>query len=396
MPDHDTDLERQLRAWADDLSDQVTAKGSVVEITSAARRRGRARYLAVAVAVLAIVAVAAVLATRRDYSVRVTTHPDTARTLTVEYERSEYRQTAHFQCTPTVNGHFDRWTVETWGDRTGRRWRTRTTYPDGSTRDTIFTGSPWYPDARYLRGKVLGAQRGCTDGRVGIQLFDSDDVGSMNPMADEPGDGSLITGYAENGVVVPGDHRDSTGRPATLYRATTGGTSSSEGLLPVRIDQTSDWYVDQHGVLIEAVSTSDIAGLSHTESVQTLVARGTREVPADWFSTAGYERRPGRPQPASCADCHPPGPATTTTVKADRAPDAYCDAVEALRQSGTIAADGSFTPDAVPYLEAIAKASPPDIAPAQQALLDAARAGTPPPGTSAADTTQYWAAHCTG
>src|SRR4051794_3660085 len=293
MPADNDELERQIIAWADDLTDLVTARSQTVEAAEQPRRRRRARYLVAAAALLALVAAAVVLATRRDDPVRVTSDPDAAGTLTVEYERSVYHQTAEFQCTPTTAGRYDRWTVETWGDRTGRRWRTRTTYPDGSTRDTIFTGSPWYPDARYLRGKVLGAKGGCTDERVGVQLFDSEDVGSMNPMANEPGDGSLITGYAENGSVVPGDHHDSAGRPATLYRQTVGGTSSSEGLAPARINQTTDWYVDKDGVVLETSYTSDIAGLSHAKSVETLVERGSRQVPTDWFSTEGYVRRRG-------------------------------------------------------------------------------------------------------
>jgi hypothetical protein len=70
----------------------------------------------------------------------------------------------------------------------------------------------------------------------------------------------------------------------------------------------------------------------------------------------------------------------------------YCEAVQTFIDSGTLG-DGHMGPAAVPYLERIVEASPPEIVDAQRQLLESVRSGAPE-GASALRSTQYFTAHC--
>jgi hypothetical protein len=309
------ELERDLREYFDELAARAERPVREVDYTTLPkRRRRRGRHVVlvaagVAVLVVAAVAVAAATAGRRDHGV------GSGPSVTVEYERLVYHQRASLHCPAARSaGRYDSMVIETWGDRAGKRWRTRITYPDGSTRDVVAEGSPWYPTDHFSRGQVRGATLGCKDPSIGVLVAERQgDIVSLNPMADVPadvGEGSglgmpLVPSYRDLGEGIAGTHRDSRGRLTRVWRAVTGGTTGS-GRQPVDIQQTSEWYVigDQ---VVEERFVNEYRGVATARWSLTLVGSGHRTVRGDWFATDGYEDLGSEPVPTA-------GTGSVTTV----------------------------------------------------------------------------------
>ena len=124
---------------------------------------------------------------------------------------------------------------------------------------------------------------------------------SLNPLTDVPtideangrtaspeGSTPAVPGYRDLGVQVPGEHVDSQGRTADLWRQTvTGFVGDGSTQLPVI--QTTDWLVDSNsGDVLEKTYTNAIEGVGTATSSLTLVMSGEATVEADWFDTDGY------------------------------------------------------------------------------------------------------------
>jgi hypothetical protein len=90
----------------------------------------------------------------------------------------------------------------------------------------------------------------------------------------------------------------------------------------------------------------------------------------------------------------------TAPVPAKPGPAAWCDAVEALRGSGTIdSSSGNLTVEALSYLRTMLSEAPAEIAPPIQTLITWLESGAPTPkpaevSAAESDSTQDWAERC--
>jgi hypothetical protein len=232
--------------------------------------------------------------------------------ITVEYERADFSEHAELTCPgATLDTGSRQATFETWADQAGRRWRNTVTYPDGTTRDLIVTGNPAYPDHGATRGDVRGATLGCAGGE--LMLVTEPGQGSLYSLNPPPpaGGRSPVLSYSDLGTHVAGDHADSHGRPAELWRQTVTGTIS-DGTQSHNVTQTTDWYVDSSTKrVLEQSFTNQVDGIGTATSTTTLIAATTITVPAEFFDEAGYSPIPNTEllsEPAALTD--PPAPET--------------------------------------------------------------------------------------
>jgi hypothetical protein len=223
----------------------------------------------------------------------------------VEYERVEYRQTATLECrggSAYEASGFDEMVFEAWGSTDAARWRERVTYPDGSTFDVIATDSPYYPKNEYRRGEAKGGKVGCRIGEENHTLVAAPgqrNFTSINPLAPVPTIPSMgmpaRLGYAELGTRV-GDATDSRGRAAILWRKViTGGHLVAGEMRPVM--QTSEWFVDATGTVLESSYENQIPGVGVAKSTSTVTDRKTTTVDKRIFATNGYEKSDGDMKP---------------------------------------------------------------------------------------------------
>ena len=303
-----TPIEDQLRAWADDAADQVPPWSPAAPLTAPAPPNARRRWLLVGAAAAALVVVAAVgwrVVDEQRGGVAVTAA--SGGQIEVEYERSEYIQRAELQCTPReqeTTPTFARAVYETWADRTGKRWRTTVTYPDGSTLDTIDLGSPYYPTEELTRGRDAGAVLGCDD----VILAAAPSGGSVNlmaevPMVQTPWDSEPFPAVqpfpGNDRTRVAGDHVDSRNRPGERWRSSTSGFDDRGR----PIEQVHEWVVERDtDRILEVTTTMKHEGVGSAEQRRTVVEHGIRQVDASIFDTDGYESRGGRPIPPSTAE----------------------------------------------------------------------------------------------
>jgi hypothetical protein len=300
-------IEDQLQAWATDAGDRIPAYDATFGSTArpatgrtASWYRRMALGGAAAAAVVAIVAVGLVVLGPDDRGAVVAAgRQGGAAGITVEYERSEYVQTGDPACPPpeaTDPTSFDTAVFESWGDRTGKRWRLRVTYPDGATRDVIALGSPYYPTELFTRGDPRGAALGCGSAIL-LSEPGQGDFFALDPMDELPGDGTRtsVRRYDDVGQRVDGTHADSRGRPADLWRQVIDGFDGAHRGL----HQVEEWFVDAgSGDVLEEGRRTTVEGAGTVSSRMTRLESGTRTVPADHFDTDGFVSVGGRPMPS--------------------------------------------------------------------------------------------------
>lgn len=268
-------------------------------------REPRMALTLVAAAVILATAVGVTFVVRGDDSASVS-EPSV---IDVHHARIEVTLTAELECETQVDtaGTFATMVVDSYSDREGRRWRTRVTYPDASTVDSIVTGSAIYPTGHFQRGDYRGTAFGCigpNDAR--FVLVSEPTAGGFFTMnvSDElaPDEIPFVTDFRETtGTRIGGDHVDSRGRPSELWEfRNEGGTMSYGSVTDVDVTQILNWWVselDGDTVTEQRYSTA-VETLGSGTQTLTLVANESMTVPVDFFETVGYEELETSPRPS--------------------------------------------------------------------------------------------------
>jgi len=318
MTDRDLQLQDHLRRWADDLAAQVPPyrhsqfRGREEPVT----RRRQLWVVVAAVALAAAISATALWRASSDSGSRVATQ---GLTNTVLHEQVEYRIWAELACVMTAAPDtFDRATIDTWADSAGRRYRSRFTYPDGSTHDVIALDSPYYPTELYEQGTSRLGQPRC-DSTPGFAVAgDGSGVYSLNPVAEiprHPNGDPLVIGLMDTTTPVAGEFSDSAGRPAQLREERITGFYSSTGIDNRPLIQTIRVFVDPAtGQINEATFTNEIQGLGRIGWIATRTFTIDEPASDQLFAHNSYTKLPGRVPPT---DSRPPAttrPGTTTTT----------------------------------------------------------------------------------
>lgn len=304
MTRYPTDLESQLRAWAEHLEHSIPAyerHGATKPVSAARRQHGPRRRAMVAAALLTSIAGGAALwGTTDDDRSRLAAGPagESVGTIATQHERVEYEQDAQLACTASslsVPGSYDTMVIESWGDPTTGRWRTTVTYPDGSSRDVLVVGPPTLQSPVLVRGMARGDVLGCepSDGGLLVAEPAQSDLYFLNhPLAGQrtATGAPWVIGYDTSGTQVPGSHVDSRGRTAELWRQqVTGFIDSGTDRRPVT--QVTQWFVEPGtGRVLERTYENVIESLGRATSRTTLIESGPVTVPTDFFDEAGYQR----------------------------------------------------------------------------------------------------------
>ena len=148
----------------------------------------------------------------------------------VHHSRVKVTLDAKLTCDKPIQaaGTFPTMVIDTYSDRAGRQWRNRVTYPDGTTRDTVATGSAVYPTGVWERGEYRGSTLGCVGPNAEPFILGA-----------EPGQGGLyiltladelaaderpyVLLFADIGTRVTGDHVDDNGRSSELWEQRVDG-----------------------------------------------------------------------------------------------------------------------------------------------------------------------------
>ena len=287
----DTELLRQLQRWADDLGDRVppSRDGGRCEPNV---RRGQRAILAVAIAGL-LVLCAAVL--WRANGASDSGLSGGGGPITVLHERYEMRIWADVRCPSAAGAQTeDSVVIDTWADKTNKRYRSTYHYPDGSTVDVIEVGSPYFPTESFARGAIESRQLGCSEeeGTFRVSLA-SRAVFSLNPLDEIPrrgnGDPLVIRG-PEYATFVDGAFTVSFGRPALLKEEVVTGFGGPSVGDQRPLKQTSRFYLDlASGEVIESTFTHEADGEGHVGSV----VRATRSNVTAASPRRGSLRPPG-------------------------------------------------------------------------------------------------------
>ena len=223
-------------------------------------------------------------------------------TIAVLHEVIEYNQTADLICSggqAVSSGGFDSMTIEVWADQEQQRFRQQVTYPDGTTRDLIALDDPWYPTQSFARGKLRGGQGDCVYGPgpddVDVMMAEpaqGPGIYAPNPVAEVPmfANGSpMVDGYANLGVLVPGEHTDSLGRPASLYRSENHGFMERGGGSQPLV-QVTEWFVDPDTRrVLEQTFRWVTDRIATVTTMATVVVYETTDVDPTLFDTDGYD-----------------------------------------------------------------------------------------------------------
>ena len=111
------------------------------------------------------------------------------------------------------------------------------------------------------------------------------DITFFNPPFTSPN----VPGYEELGTLVPGDHRDSLGRPSVLYRQTIDGSARLDDGTGYVIHQVTDWYVDESsGDVLETSFVSQGSGRYDLHQTMVVVSDEETSVDGSVFDRAGY------------------------------------------------------------------------------------------------------------
>lgn len=301
-----------------ELSDSAPLPPSADALAShrppAPRSRVGAAMAAVVIVIAAVVGLVAL--TGRDDG---PAGPDGAATIEVFHARYTTRIVADLQCDNPVDtaGKFLESTIDLWADRTGRQWRTTTTYPDGSTYDVVRRGSAIYPTERFSRGEQADATVACALDPEPYRFVTPymDGLVTLTVAAEITADEQAFVRLPEDlGDLVDGNAVDSLGRPTWLFEhRVSGGISNDGDLVEVPVTQVQRWWIDPaDGVTVTESTFSDsVEGLGTVTSTATLVTSETIAVPADLFDTGGWTPMETGPRPDV-----DPLPTTETTAMA--------------------------------------------------------------------------------
>jgi hypothetical protein len=209
-------------------------------------------------------------------------------------------------------GTFTTTIVDTWADRGGKRWRSRITYPDGSSHDMIDIGSAVYPSMSFERGTNHGARIGCVGSNAEeMVLVSGPDLPYHLDITPElaPDERAYVTPFTDNATPLPNLATDQRGRSSRLWEFRVNGTVSFDQSGGVEFPTTDlqQWWVapgnDVH--LTQRRYTRTVDTLGTASITETLISEETIEGSGSIFSTDGFTRLPSSPRPA------PPTPRPT-------------------------------------------------------------------------------------
>jgi len=199
---------------------------------------------------------------------------------------------------------FTSFVVDSYADLEGRRWLTRTTYPDGSTWERISLGDPLYADAAFSRGESLGRLFGCVDPAGERYILGADPAPgpfyALTMAADVPDeDIPYLSPAPWPDAVATGAGVDDAGRSADLWLWFIDGFGGYGNAEDLRLQQTQTWWVDPDvGVtVLQHRFVNEVDGMGTATSTELLVTDEHVEVPADVFDTAGAEPTYVTPRP---------------------------------------------------------------------------------------------------
>lgn len=197
-----------------------------------------------------------------------------------------YESTADLSCDDAVGAGTTKIEMEVWADFTGGRFRQQATYADGSTRIKLAFGDINYPEQTFGQGQPGLIAPACGEDLVGGDPTAGPQITFFNPPVESPNTQS----YRELGTVVPGDHQDSQGRPAMLYREVIDGYASYEDGVEHPVHQVTEWYVDgATGDVLETVFSQSIGDRSEIRTSFVVLSDETSTVDGAIFEPAGYQ-----------------------------------------------------------------------------------------------------------
>jgi hypothetical protein len=206
--------------------------------------------------------------------------------VTVRHQLVEFTLIANLSCDRAVGSGMSTMRIETWADFRGGRFRQLATYSDGSVRDRIALGDLNYPSETYASGQSALPVPMCGDDLLGGDPTSGPTVMFFNPPTESPN----TPGYRELGTIVPGEHADSSGRPALLYREVIEGVGVADDATEFQVHQATDWYVDEAtGAVLERTFEQTGAGRYEVLQVMLVIADDVAEIDPATFSTDHYQ-----------------------------------------------------------------------------------------------------------
>lgn len=288
--------------------------------TGTARRHRSGRLTALQFATLGLIAIGVVglvgIVSNRSVG------PAAVGQIEAHHSRVEVTIEAKLVCDRPIDntGKFTTLVIDSYSDRVGRRWASRTTYPDGSTHDYIAFGSTIYPTRLYERGKLLSARLGCIGPNneefvLSINMADGVPYSlNLSPELD-PDERPYIKLFNDLGKQTPGSHLDDRGRPSELWEQQIKGTSGYGNTADHATTQIEDWWVNPtDGTTITQQRFANTVDQLGTATVTaTLTTDETITMPTSIFDPAGYQSLPTSPRPNLNPIDHPPLPTSPTS-----------------------------------------------------------------------------------
>lgn len=283
MNELDDRIRRLVRAIGEAAPEPPALRSSRLQLS---RARGRGPL----VAVFSFVVIAAVFVVFRlvfGDSAQMTTPVDGAGgSVVVRHQVVEFTIAAELFCDQATGPGITNIHIEVWADFEGGRFRQQATYVDGSIRDVVALGDLDYPIQTYGRGDPQLEEPACDGQPEGGDPTAGPNITFFNPPFKSPN----VPGYEDLGTLIPGDHRDSLGRPSLLCRQTVDGSARLDDGTGYVIHQVTDWHVDEtSGDVLETSFVSQ--GSGHYDLRQTMVVVSDQETSVDSsiFDTAGYQ-----------------------------------------------------------------------------------------------------------
>ena len=246
----------------------------------------RYRNLVAAAVALALVlggAAVAFAVRNRSGEISTTSHPS------VIHSVFEFSQSSRGCPTSRHSGPLDadRAHIDTWYDAAGQRYRSRMTYPDGSTLDEVYLGIPEHPSAVFRFGRVFTrGQWKLGPGCVGV---------TAGPVLPQP----WASTSTPNGVGRPvaGTVKDSKGRTSWRRRSSGTMTVASGNDTPQLATETLTYFVEPRTArLLEIRYRLQSPTVGEFTSRLVKIREGRVDAPRGIFSTRFY-RSSKRPSP---------------------------------------------------------------------------------------------------